>query len=71
MNNIDAQKALERSYVSSLENKEYDEAVKLAETLCLLDPNNPEYPHKIAYVYLQQLKCLWCRRRLGTLRLLW
>ena len=56
MNNIDAQKALERSYVSSLENKEYDEAVKLAETLCLLDPNNPEYPHKIAYVYLQQLK---------------
>ncbi len=56
MNNIDAQKALERSYVSSLENKEYDEAVKLAETLCLLAPNNPEYPHKIAYVYLQQLK---------------
>ena len=56
MNNIDAQKAIERSYVSSLENKEYDEAVKLAETLCLLDSNNPEYPHKIAYVYLQQLK---------------
>ena len=56
MNNMDAQKALERSYVSSLENKEYDEAVKLAETLCLLDPNNPEYSHKIAYVYLQQLK---------------
>jgi len=56
MNNIDTQKALERSYVSSLENKEYDEAVKLAETLCLLDPNNPEYSHKIAYVYLQQLK---------------
>ena len=53
---MDAQKALERSYVSSLENKEYDEAVKLAETLCLLDPNNPEYSHKIAYVYLQQLK---------------
>ena len=22
----------------------------------LLDPNNPEYSHKIAYVYLQQLK---------------
>ena len=56
MNNIDTTKALERSYVSSLENKEYDEAVKLAETLCLLDPNNPEYSHKIAYVYLQQLK---------------
>ena len=55
MNNMDAQKTLERSYVSSLENKEYDEAVKLAETLCLLDPNNPEYSHKIAYVYLQQL----------------
>lgn len=53
---MDAQKALERFYVSSLENKEYNEAVKLAETLCLLDPNNPEYPHKIAYVYLQQLK---------------
>ena len=53
---MDAQKTLERSYVSSLENKEYDEAVKLAETLCLLDPNNPEYSHKIAYVYLQQLK---------------
>ena len=28
----------------------------MAETLCLLDPNNPEYSHKIAYVYLQQLK---------------
>ena len=26
MNNMDAQKTLERSYVSSLENKEYDEA---------------------------------------------
>ena len=47
MNNIDVQKALERSYVSSLENKEYDEALKLAKTLCLLDPNNPEYPHKL------------------------
>ena len=29
MNNIDTQKALERSYVSSLENKEYNEAVKV------------------------------------------
>ena len=29
MNNMDAQKALERSYVSSLENKEYDEAGNL------------------------------------------
>ena len=56
MNNIDAQKALERSYVSSVENTEYDEALKLAEMLCLLDPNNPEYSHKIAYVYLKELK---------------
>jgi tetratricopeptide (TPR) repeat protein len=56
MNNIDAQKALERSYVSSIENTEYDEALKLAEMLCLLDPNNPEYSHKIAYVYLKELK---------------
>ena len=56
MNNIDAQKALERSYVSSIENAEYDEALKLAEMLCLLDPNNPEYSHKIAYVYLKELK---------------
>ena len=46
MNNMDAQKNVRASYVSSLENKEYDEAVKLAETLCLLDPNNPEYSHK-------------------------
>ena len=56
MNSIDAQKALERSYVSSIENTEYDEALKLAEMLYLLDPSNPEYSHKIAYVYLKELK---------------
>ena len=56
MNSIDAQKALERYYVSSIENTEYDEALKLAEMLYLLDPSNPEYSHKIAYVYLKELK---------------
>ena len=40
-------KALERFYVSSLENKEYNEAVKLAETFCLTDPNNLEYLIKL------------------------
>ena len=56
MNSIDTQRALESSYVSSLENKEYDKALKLAEVLCLLDPHNPEYCHKIAFVYLSQAK---------------
>ena len=56
MTNINEQRALERAYISLIKNKEYDKALKLAEALCLIDPNNPEYSHKIAYVYLQELK---------------
>ena len=56
MKDIEIQKTLERSYVSLIKEQNYAEAMKLAETLCLLEPQNPEYSHKIAYVYLQQLK---------------
>ena len=43
MTNINEQRALERAYISLIKNKEYDKALKLAEALCLIDPNNPEY----------------------------
>lgn len=56
MKDIEIQNTLEKNYVSLIKEQDYEGALKLAETLCLLDPQNPEYSHKIAYVYLQQLK---------------
>ena len=56
MKDIEIQNTLEKNYVSLIKEQDYEGALKLAEALCLLDPQNPEYSHKIAYVYLQQLK---------------
>ena len=43
MNDIEIQNTLEKNYVSLIKEQDYEGALKLAETLCLLDPQNPEY----------------------------
>ena len=56
MSNQQIQQKFEQAYLSFIEEENYEEALKRAEILCLLNPQSVEFHHKVAYVYLKQLK---------------
>lgn len=56
MSNEKIQQKFEQAYHSFIEEENYEEALKRAEILCLLNPQSVEYHHKVAYAYLKQLK---------------
>ena len=56
MNNEKIQQKFEQAYHSFIEEENYEEALKRAEILCLLNPQSVEFHHKVAYAYLKQLK---------------
>lgn len=55
MSNQQIQQKFEQAYHSFIEEENYEEALKRAEILCLLNPQSVEFHHKVAYVYLKQL----------------
>lgn len=56
MSNEKIQQKFEQAYHSFIEEENYEEALKRAEILCLLNPQSAEFHHKVAYAYLKQLK---------------
>ena len=56
MSNEKIQQKFEQAYHSFIEEENYEEALKRAEILCLLNPQSVEFHHKVAYAYLKQLK---------------
>lgn len=56
MSNEKIQQKFEQAYHSFIEEENYEEALKCAEILCLLNPQSVEFHHKVAYAYLKQLK---------------
>lgn len=48
--------ALTNSYMKFIREESYEEAKKYAEMLCLVDPNEIEHHHKMAYIYFKQEK---------------
>lgn len=48
--------ALTNSYMKLIREENYEEAKKYAEMLCLVEPNEIEHHHKMAYIYFKQEK---------------
>lgn len=56
MSNEKIQQKFEQAYHSFIEEENYEEALKCAEILCLLNPQSVEFHHKVAYAYLKQIE---------------